>query len=152
MAVRTYISYFELAESQASYLLSYTRNLGLPKFLRVSGKPIQFSLTMSATFVQVVIEIPYILVQTIIYGVIVYAMIGFDWTAAKFFWYLFFMYFALLFFTFYGMTAVAVTPNLKIAAIVSISFYFIWNLFSGFTIPKMVSSIFAHTFSYRMTS
>ncbi|KAH7846608.1 hypothetical protein Vadar_016014 [Vaccinium darrowii] len=88
-------------------------------------------------FGQVVIEIPYILVQTIIYGVLVYAMIGFDWTAAKFFWYLFFMYFALLFFTFYGMTAVAVTPNLKIAAIVSISFYFIWNLFSGFTIPKM---------------
>ena len=88
---------------------------------------------------QVVIELPYIFVQTIIYGVIVYAMIGFDWTAAKFFWYLFFMYFTLLYFTFYGMMAVAVTPNHNIAAIVSSAFYLIWNLFSGFIIPKSVS-------------
>ncbi|GFS44954.1 pleiotropic drug resistance 12 [Actinidia rufa] len=87
-------------------------------------------------FGQVVIELPYIFVQTIIYGVIVYAMIGFDWTAAKIFWYLFFMYFSLLYFTFYGMMAVAVTPNHNIAAIVSSAFYLIWNLFSGFIIPK----------------
>ncbi|KAL7164342.1 hypothetical protein ACSBR2_040288 [Camellia fascicularis] len=87
-------------------------------------------------FGQVVIEIPYVLVQTIIYGVIVYSMIGFDWTAAKFFWYLFFMYFTLLYFTFYGMMTTAVTPNEHIAAIVSSAFYLIWNIFSGFLIPK----------------
>ena len=29
------------------------------------------------------VEIPYILVQSVIYSVIVYSMIGFDWTAAK---------------------------------------------------------------------
>ncbi|KAF8011701.1 hypothetical protein BT93_J2087 [Corymbia citriodora subsp. variegata] len=34
---------------------------------------------------QVLIEIPYILMQTLSYGVIVYAMIGFEWTAEKFF-------------------------------------------------------------------
>ncbi|KAF5938930.1 hypothetical protein HYC85_023189 [Camellia sinensis] len=85
---------------------------------------------------RVVIEIPYVLVQTIIYGVIVYSMIGFDWTAAKFFWYLFFMYFTLLYFTFYGMMTTAVTPNEHIAAIVSSAFYLIWNIFSGFVIPK----------------
>ncbi|KAH7846555.1 hypothetical protein Vadar_015347 [Vaccinium darrowii] len=60
-------------------------------------------------FGQVVIELPYILVQSIIYGVIVYSMIGFEWTAAKFF---------------------------CIAAIVASAFYAIWNLFSGFIIPK----------------
>ncbi|XP_058208544.1 pleiotropic drug resistance protein 1-like isoform X1 [Rhododendron vialii] len=87
-------------------------------------------------FGQVVIEIPYIFVQTAIYGVIVYAMIGFDWTADKFFWYIFFMYFTLLYYTFYGMMAVAVTPNHHIAAIVSSSFYLIWMLFSGFIIPS----------------
>ncbi|GMP94686.1 hypothetical protein CsSME_00044052 [Camellia sinensis var. sinensis] len=87
-------------------------------------------------FGQVVIEIPYVLVQTIIYGVIVYSMIGFDWTAAKFFWYLFFMYFTLLYFTFYGMMTTAVTPNEHIAAIVSSAFCLIWNIFSGFVIPK----------------
>lgn len=92
---------------------------------------------------QVVIEIPYIFVQTTLYGVVVYAMIGFDWTADKFFWYIFFMYFTLLYYTFYGMMAVAVTPNHHIAAIVSSSFYLIWMLFSGFIIPKTVSFTFA---------
>ncbi|KAK9232139.1 hypothetical protein WN943_022382 [Citrus x changshan-huyou] len=85
---------------------------------------------------QVMIEIPYILVQSVVYGAIVYAMIGFEWTAAKFFWYIFFMYFTLLFFTFYGMMAVALTPNHHIAAIVSTLFYGLWNVFSGFVIPR----------------
>ncbi|XP_021277313.1 pleiotropic drug resistance protein 1-like isoform X3 [Herrania umbratica] len=87
-------------------------------------------------FGQVVVELPYVLVQTVIYGVIVYAMIGFEWTAAKFFWYLFFMYFTFLYFTFYGMMTVAVTPNHNIAAIVSSAFFALWNLFSGFIIPR----------------
>ncbi|XP_074562051.1 ABC transporter G family member 36-like isoform X3 [Curcuma longa] len=86
-------------------------------------------------FGQVVIELPYVLVQSLVYGVIVYAMIGFEWTAVKFFWYMFFMYFTLLYFTFYGMMAVGLTPNYNIAAIVSSAFYGIWNLFSGFIIP-----------------
>lgn len=88
---------------------------------------------------QVVIELPYLFVQTIIYGVIVYAMIGFEWTVTKFLWYLFFMYFTLLYFTLYGMMTVAVTPNHNIAGIVSSAFYAIWNLFSGFIIPKTVN-------------
>nr|KAJ0208199.1 hypothetical protein LSAT_V11C500275870 [Lactuca sativa] len=50
--------------------------------------------------------------------------------------YLFFMYLSLLYMTFYGMMAVAMTPNSTIAAIVSASFYGIWNLFSGFIIPR----------------
>ncbi|XP_062204828.1 ABC transporter G family member 36 [Phragmites australis] len=87
-------------------------------------------------FGQVVIELPYGLVQAILYGVIVYSMIGFEWTAAKFFWYLFFGYFTLLYFTFYGMMAVGLTPNYHIASIVSSAFYAIWNLFSGFIIPR----------------
>ncbi|XP_022755319.1 ABC transporter G family member 39-like isoform X2 [Durio zibethinus] len=87
-------------------------------------------------FGQVVIELPYILIQTVIYGVIVYAMIGFEWTPTKFFWYLFFMYFTFLYFTFYGMMTVAVTPNHNIAAIVSSAFYALWNLFSGFIVPR----------------
>ncbi|KAJ0985631.1 hypothetical protein J5N97_003987 [Dioscorea zingiberensis] len=85
---------------------------------------------------QVVIELPYIFVQSAVYGILVYAMIGFEWTAAKFFWYLFFMYFTLLYFTFYGMMAVGLTPNYNIASIVSAAFYGIWNLFSGFIIPR----------------
>ncbi|RVW58199.1 Pleiotropic drug resistance protein 1 [Vitis vinifera] len=82
------------------------------------------------------VEIPYVFAQAVVYGVIVYAMIGFEWTAAKFFWYLFFMFFTLLYFTFYGMMAVAATPNQNIASIVAATFYTLWNLFSGFIVPR----------------
>ncbi|KAI3868277.1 hypothetical protein MKX03_000188, partial [Papaver bracteatum] len=84
----------------------------------------------------VVIEIPYILLQSLVYGVIVYAMIGFEWTAAKFFWYIFYMFFTLCYFTFYGMMTVAVTPNETIASIIGAAFYGLWNLFSGFIVPR----------------
>ncbi|XP_077211717.1 pleiotropic drug resistance protein 1-like [Tasmannia lanceolata] len=87
-------------------------------------------------FGQVMIEIPYVLAQAVVYGFIVYAMIGFEWTVVKFLWYMFFMYFTLLYFTFYGMMAVAVTPNHNIAAIVSSAFYAVWNIFAGFMIPR----------------
>uniref|UniRef100_A0A2C9W1A2 ABC transporter domain-containing protein n=1 Tax=Manihot esculenta TaxID=3983 RepID=A0A2C9W1A2_MANES len=91
---------------------------------------------LAYAFAQVVIELPYIFSQAVVYGLIVYAMIGFEWTAAKFFWYLFFMYFTLLYYTFYGMMSVAVTPNQHVASIVSSAFYSLWNLFSGFIIPR----------------
>lgn len=69
-----------------------------------------------------------------------YSMIGFEWTVAKFLWYLFFMYFTLLYFTFYGMMAVGLTPNETIAVITSSAFYNVWNLFSGYLIPRPVSN------------
>nr|GEW22877.1 pleiotropic drug resistance protein 1-like [Tanacetum cinerariifolium] len=87
-------------------------------------------------FAQVLVEIPYIFTQAAAYGVIVYAMIGFDWTAAKFFWFLFFMFCSLLYMTFYGMMTVAVSPNADVAAIIAAAFYSLWNLFSGFIIPR----------------
>lgn len=91
--------------------------------------------------IQVAIEIPYTFIQTVLYGLLVYSMINFDWTAAKFMWYIFFMFFTFLYFTYYGMMAVALTPNSDIAAVVSTAFYAIWNLFAGFVIPRPVSLI-----------
>uniref|UniRef100_F6HXD9 ABC-2 type transporter transmembrane domain-containing protein n=1 Tax=Vitis vinifera TaxID=29760 RepID=F6HXD9_VITVI len=55
---------------------------------------------LAYAFSQAIVEIPYIFSQTVLYGVLVYAMISFQWTAAKIFWYLFFM-----FFTYSGMIA-----------------------------------------------
>ncbi|PRQ50790.1 putative iron-chelate-transporting ATPase [Rosa chinensis] len=91
---------------------------------------------LAYAFAQVMIELPYILVQAVVYGVITYLMIGFERTFVKIFWYIFFMFFTLAYFTFYGMMAVAVTPNHHIATIVSSAFYAIWMLFSGFLIPR----------------
>ncbi|XP_062030524.1 pleiotropic drug resistance protein 1-like isoform X1 [Rosa rugosa] len=87
-------------------------------------------------FGQAIIEIPYTLIQTIIYGVIVYPMVGFDWTVSKFFCYLLFMYLTFLYFTFHGMMIVAITPNNTISAVVSSAFYPLWNVISGYLIPK----------------
>ncbi|KAK9921377.1 hypothetical protein M0R45_029888 [Rubus argutus] len=87
-------------------------------------------------FGQAVIEIPYGLIQTIIYGVIVYSMVGFDWTLTKFFCYILFMYLTFLYFTFHGMMIVAITPNNTISVVVSSAFYPLWNVISGYLVPK----------------
>lgn len=85
---------------------------------------------------QGIIEIPYIFVQTILYCVITYATIGFEWTAKKFFWYTLFMLLTLLYFTYYGMMAISITPNEQLSMVVSAFFFSLWNLFSGFIIQR----------------
>ncbi|KAL3630027.1 transcription factor [Castilleja foliolosa] len=87
-------------------------------------------------FSQFLIEIPYVFAQSIIYGLIVYSMMGFDWTAEKFFWFIYFLFFSLLYFVLYGMMTVAVTPNHNVATIISSFFYALWNLFCGFIVPR----------------
>ncbi|XP_050231953.1 pleiotropic drug resistance protein 1-like isoform X2 [Mercurialis annua] len=91
---------------------------------------------MPYAYAQALIEVPYVFVQAAVYSVITYAMIGFQWEAAKFLWYLFFLYFTLMYFTYYGMMSVAFTPNHHIAGIVSSAFYAIWNIFAGFIVPR----------------
>jgi ABC-type multidrug transport system permease subunit len=90
---------------------------------------------------QVISEIPYVLVQTSYYTLIVYAMVGFEWTVPKFFWFFFVSFFSFLYFTYYGMMTVSITPNHQVAAIFAAAFYSLFNLFSGFFIPRPVSSI-----------
>ncbi|KAE8705164.1 Pleiotropic drug resistance protein 12 [Hibiscus syriacus] len=85
---------------------------------------------------QVFCEIPYIFFQTTYYTLIVYAMVGFQWTAAKFFWFFFINFFTYLYFTYYGMMVVSITPNHQVAAIFASAFYSVFNLFSGFFIAR----------------
>ncbi|KAJ6833048.1 ABC transporter G family member 39-like [Iris pallida] len=87
-------------------------------------------------FSQIAIEIPYTFFQALLYAILTYSMINFDWTAAKFCWYIYFMFCSFLYFTYYGMMSVALTPNADIASIVCSAFYAIWNLFAGFVIPR----------------
>ncbi|XP_016169834.1 ABC transporter G family member 29-like [Arachis ipaensis] len=85
---------------------------------------------------QVFAEIPYILFQTIYYSLIVYAMVSFEWKVEKFFWFFFVSFFTLLYFTYYGMMTVSITPNHQVAAVFAAAFYGVFNLFSGFFIPR----------------
>ncbi|PKA53837.1 Putative pleiotropic drug resistance protein 7 [Apostasia shenzhenica] len=91
---------------------------------------------LSYAFAQVAIEIPYTLLQSITYGAIVYIMIDFQWTMAKFCWYILFTFCTFLYFTYYGMMAVSLTPNSEITEVVAGVFYGIWNLFAGFIVPR----------------
>ncbi|BFG24412.1 hypothetical protein CerSpe_106880 [Prunus speciosa] len=85
---------------------------------------------------QVIVEIPYVFIQTTYYTLIVYALVSFQWTAAKFFWFFFINFFSFLYFTYYGMMTVSITPNHQVAAIFAAAFYSVFNLFSGFFIPR----------------
>ena len=100
---------------------------------------------------QVLIEVPYVFVQAVVYGVIVYALVDFQWTAAKFFWYFYMMFFTLLYYTFYGITMVGLAPNASIASLLSSGFVEIWMIFCGFLIPRPVRLLPHHLLFNQLT-
>jgi len=83
-----------------------------------------------------VIEIPYLFLQTAIYVIITYPMIGFYGSAYKIFWYFYSMFSNMLIFNYLGMLLVSLTPNIMIASILASPFIALFNLFSGFVIPS----------------
>ncbi|KAL0348157.1 UNVERIFIED_CONTAM: Pleiotropic drug resistance protein 3 [Sesamum angustifolium] len=85
---------------------------------------------------QVIVEIPYLLAQTLAFTVITYPMIGYEWSAPKVLWYFYTMLCTLLYFTYLGMMLIAITPSFMIAAISQSGVYTMLNLFSGFLIPR----------------
>ncbi|KAF5933065.1 hypothetical protein HYC85_029236 [Camellia sinensis] len=48
----------------------------------------------------------------------------------------FLYYISFLYFTYYGMMTVSITPNHQVASILAATFYALFNLFSGFFIPR----------------
>ncbi|XP_057537682.1 ABC transporter G family member 39-like [Amaranthus tricolor] len=85
---------------------------------------------------QVAIEIPYVVAQTTIFEIIAYAMMGFEWSAMKFFQEYLFMLLSLLYFTYFGMMVSSITPNQETCSILASFVFSLWNLFAGFAIPK----------------
>lgn len=85
------------------------------------------------------IEIPYILVQAIVYVAITYPMIGFYWSVEKVFWYFYTTFCTFLYFVYLGMLIVSLSLNLDLASILAAAVYTIFNLFSGFLMPGPVS-------------
>ncbi|OMO89081.1 ABC-2 type transporter [Corchorus olitorius] len=87
-------------------------------------------------FAQVAIETIYVAFQTIMYALLLYSMIGYEWKADKFFYFYYFIFMCFTYMSMYGMMVVALTPGHQIAAIVSSFLLSFWNLFSGFLIPR----------------
>ncbi|KAL8533265.1 hypothetical protein ACS0TY_009596 [Phlomoides rotata] len=88
-------------------------------------------------FAQVSVETIYVAIQTLLYSLLLYSMIGFEWGATKFLWFYYYVFMCFVYFTLYGMMLVALTPSYQIAAILMSFFLSFWNLFSGFLIPRM---------------
>ncbi|KAJ0966924.1 hypothetical protein J5N97_023841 [Dioscorea zingiberensis] len=84
---------------------------------------------------QVVIEIPYVFIQVVLFMSITYPAIGYYWSASKFLWFFYTMFCTLLSYVYLGMLLVSLTPNIQVASIVSSFFHQNLNLFSGFIIP-----------------
>ncbi|THF97891.1 hypothetical protein TEA_021901 [Camellia sinensis var. sinensis] len=91
---------------------------------------------MPYALAHVAIETIYVAIQTFIYSLIIYSMIGFHWQAGKFLWFYFYVMMCFVYFTLYGMMLVALTPSYQIAAICMTFFMNFWNLFSGFMIAR----------------
>ncbi|GMN39377.1 hypothetical protein TIFTF001_008607 [Ficus carica] len=87
-------------------------------------------------FAQVAIEIIYSAIQCLVYTLILYSMIGFEWNAGKLFWFYYYIFMCLVYFTSYGMMGVALTPGHQIGAIFLYFFCSFWVLFCGFIIPR----------------
>ncbi|PNT72751.1 hypothetical protein BRADI_2g48620v3 [Brachypodium distachyon] len=85
---------------------------------------------------QVVVEIPYVFVEAVLYTLIVYPMMSFQWTLVKFFWFFYVSFFTFLYFTYYGMMTVSISPNGQVASIFAAAFYSFFNLFSGFFVAR----------------
>ncbi|XP_056169183.1 pleiotropic drug resistance protein 2-like [Syzygium oleosum] len=87
-------------------------------------------------FAQVAIETIYVAVQTVVYSLMLYSMIGFEWKLGKVLYFYYFIFMCYTYFSMYGMMVVALTPGHQIAAITMSFFLNFWNLFSGFLIPR----------------
>ncbi|XP_021728709.1 ABC transporter G family member 39-like [Chenopodium quinoa] len=85
---------------------------------------------------QVAIETIYTVIQTVLYTLLLYSMIGFEWNFGKFIYFCYFITTCFMYFGMYGMMLVSLTPGPQVAGIVMGFFLSLWNLFAGFLIPR----------------
>lgn len=91
---------------------------------------------------QQAVELPYLLVQAIIYSMIVYWCVYFAVDAGKFFWFVLFFLLTLIYFVIFGMMAVALTPAVALANVFCSLWFGIMNLYSGFIKPEPAMPVY----------
>lgn len=65
-------------------------------------------------------------------------MVGYEWKADKFFYFLFFISASFVYLTLYGAMLIACTPSQMLAGILVSFTLTSWNIFAGFLIPRPV--------------
>ncbi|KAL4447582.1 hypothetical protein ABPG75_004801 [Micractinium tetrahymenae] len=84
---------------------------------------------------QLLVEVPFLIVQALVYSCIVYWMVWFARDAASFFWFFWDFLLTLSYFTVLGIAAVNLTPSVPLSNVLCSFFFGFWNLLSGFLIP-----------------
>ncbi|XP_010541365.1 PREDICTED: ABC transporter G family member 42-like [Tarenaya hassleriana] len=88
------------------------------------------------SWAQVVVELPYSLIQSLVFIAIVYPMMGYSMSIAKVLWTFYIIFWSFLIFNYLGMLLVAITPTLHVAFTLRSAFYAMVNLFSGYLMPE----------------
>lgn len=84
---------------------------------------------------QVIIEIPYIFLEAVLFLTITYPAVNFYGSAYKVFWYFYTVFCTLLYYKYLGMMLVSLTPTFQVATIFASLCYTLFSLFSGYLIP-----------------
>ncbi|KAG2439064.1 hypothetical protein HYH02_006591 [Chlamydomonas schloesseri] len=89
-------------------------------------------------FVLMGVETPYLISQVVLFVGVMYPMIDFFGSAAKFFYYFFMVFLTLMFYLGFASALVYITPSQQLAQVVGAAFNFLFNLFNGFVLPFSV--------------
>ncbi|KAI4378236.1 hypothetical protein MLD38_015745 [Melastoma candidum] len=90
----------------------------------------------SYALAQLLIEIPYVFVQALLFTAITYPAIGFYSSSYKVFWYFYSMFCTLLYFSYYGMMLVSLSTSYQVASIWASFSYTMFNIFAGYLMPE----------------
>ncbi|XP_057534339.1 ABC transporter G family member 39-like isoform X3 [Amaranthus tricolor] len=85
---------------------------------------------------QLAIEAMYLAIVNVVYCVLLYSMIGYEWTIGKFLLFYYFIFMCFTYYTTFGMMLVSLTPRPEFSSILMCFFLTLWNLFAGFFLPK----------------
>ncbi|KAF0905322.1 hypothetical protein E2562_003919 [Oryza meyeriana var. granulata] len=91
---------------------------------------------LSYAFGQGFVEFCYSAVQGVLYTVLIYSMVGYEWKVDKFFYFVFFMVGAFAYFTLFSMMLIACTPSEMLASVLVSFVLSFWNNFAGFIITR----------------
>jgi len=85
-----------------------------------------------------IVELPYVLMCTILFVLPLYFLVGFEYTAASFFQYLFIMFLEALLFSYFGQMMASLLPNIQVANILCGLCFTFFFLFGGVFIQRGV--------------
>ncbi|KAK3127191.1 hypothetical protein QOZ80_7AG0569620 [Eleusine coracana subsp. coracana] len=91
---------------------------------------------LSYAFALTVVEFVYNTAQGILYTLPIYVMVGYEWKADKFFYFLFFISASFIYFTLFGAMLIACTSSQMLASILVSFTLTSWNIFAGFLIAR----------------